>query len=203
MTTLSKLVALAILVGGTALIPAASSAAAPTLCCAPQQIPIVTNTTQWTVTPPGGLAKAVSPLGIGWTALTGSVWIGPHVWSGTKGEPPGKYVYSYHFCLCPLPPGVEATFPATLTLAVKSDDGFTATLNHINIGAGNSVTVPTNISVPASDFKCDNVLAITVTNEKGPKGYSATGLDVAGSLSGYFPTPPPPPGASCPCSSRG
>lgn len=213
MNSLSKLVALAFLGAGTALIsPAASQAqterqANPigpgSACCTPASRRLVTNAS-WTVQPPSGPAHAAVPLNgnpsyIG--ALSGSQWIGNAANDGKlPGEAGTQFTYTYHFCLCGLPEGIKPPVQATMSLDVYSDNEFTAYLNGTGpahkIGFSNSPGVflgqPTHVGPVAANLFVagTNTLTIVVTNQPN----TPTGLDVSGYISGYFQEGPCPQG---------
>lgn len=212
MNTFSKVLALAFFGASTALISSTSPSQAQTErqayqaidpshpaseCCIPAQRPVNTNATSgWTVKPPTGPtipAVAVSSTPYWHAAFPGSQWIANTSNAGsTWGPAPGKYTYTYHFCLCALPPKVTGAFPAALYLSVLSDNGFSAYLNNNPIGSnylGNSFTVPKIIpSASANFFQAgDNTLTFVVTNQLNAN--TPTGLDVSGWISGYFQQP--------------
>ena len=131
--------------------------------------------------------------------------------AGSGSFPIGTYVYAYRFCLCPLLNG-EKTEPGSLTLHVYADDAFVAKLNGNVIGQKltgwsftsssppapkGSVTAAGGTLVTAKvNFQCDNVLTFEVKNGM----VSPTGLDVFGTITGYFgPQPIPEPGRPCNC----
>jgi hypothetical protein len=145
-------------------------------------------------------------------AIPGSKWIGP-ISSGVQPQAGGIYIYSFRFCLCPLPNGVS-TIPANLSFHVYADDAFTAKLNGNVIGQKLTGWSFTSASPPApagqaaapggtvvnatASFKCDNVLTFEVQN--GGTNPTPTGLDVYGTISGYFGQPAfPSAGQPCPC----
>ncbi|MDQ6940959.1 MAG: hypothetical protein M3169_00385 [Candidatus Eremiobacteraeota bacterium] len=215
MNSFSKLVALAFLGAGTALIsPAASQAQADRanpigadpyhpgpVCCTPARRPLVTDAS-WTVQPPSGPAHAAVPLNphaYYHTTLPGSQWIGNLASDGKyPGEAGTTFTYTYHFCLCGLPPGIKGPVQATMSLQVYSDNEFKAYLNGPGNPIGSSAApgifngTPTTIaSVPAGFFlPGDNTLTIVVTNQAN----TPTGLDVSGFISGYFQALPCPHG---------
>ena len=214
MHSFSKLVALAFLGAGTALIsPAASQAQSERqanpiaidpnrpgpVCCTPARRPLVTDAS-WTVKPGSGPAHQAVPLTTHpyyHTTLSGSQWIGNAANDGNyPGEAGTTFTYTYHFCLCGLPPGIKGPVQATMSLQVYSDNEFKAYLNGNVIGStvspGTFNGTPANIaSVPASFFQAgDNTLTFVVTNQAN----SPTGLDVSGYISGYFQALPCPHG---------
>lgn len=217
MNSFSKLFALAFLVAGTALVTSAapsgaqaSRVAVPSgialpyqntpVCCVPAQRAVVTNTS-WTVKPPSGATQAAVLLGSTPyypITLPNSKWIGHLATDGTGANnvmpATGNWVYTYHFCLCGLPPKLpNQSFPATMSLSIVSDNGWTAYLNRYNghpsaIGSFPSVNSQASflashsVTAPSANFVAgDNVLEIDVNNDGGP-----TGLDVAGTISGFF-----------------
>jgi hypothetical protein len=210
----SKLIVLAYVAAGTAFFaPTASQAqiqrqAMPVsidprqpapVCYTPARRPVVTDGS-WTVQPASGPAHAAVPLTVHpyyHTTLPGSQWIGNAVNDGKyPGEAGTTFTYTYHFCLCGLPPGTKGPVQATMSLEVYSDNEFKALLNGNPIGSSVSLGIfngtPTNIpSVPASFFQAgDNTLTIVVMNEPN----SPTGLDVSGYIAGYFQALPCPRG---------
>ena len=216
MNSFTKLVALAFLGAGTALFaPTASQAqiqrqAGPIridpyhpapVCCTPARRLLVTDTS-WMVQPPSGpahQAALLNPHIYYHTTLANSQWIGNLASDGKyPGEAGTTFTYTYHFCLCGLPPGIKGPVQATMSLQVYSDNEFKAYLNGPGNVIGSSVApgvfnlTPTNIaSVPASFFQAgDNTLTFVVTNEAN----SPTGLDVSGYIAGYFQALPCPHG---------
>ncbi|HEY0612998.1 MAG TPA: hypothetical protein VGC96_00090 [Candidatus Elarobacter sp.] len=170
----------------------------PPVCCSWKSEPLVTNAA-WTVKPPTGPEVQAVPTVFayqGWAVqMPGSHWIGPDMYSSASSRPVGHYIYSYHFCLCSVPAGYWAA--PSLSMKVLSDNEFTATLNGTAIPNGSSpwsptFQVPTLVtSVPPAAFHPgDNLLRIDVYNSAG-----MTGLDVLGSITGYFWSVP---NASCP-----
>ncbi|MEA2721800.1 MAG: hypothetical protein QOJ39_3664 [Candidatus Eremiobacteraeota bacterium] len=170
--------------------------AVPPECCTPTMKPLVTNAT-WFVQKPatGSTPQPASPLNAlagGWhAAFPGSQWIGPDPNAGANSmEPSGDYLYTYHFCLCALPPHVT-TMPAALYLSIFGDNYYTVSLNGntqpgwTNNPTTTSLTFTTQFNImgaPAGWFQPgDNVLQIKVHNTS-----MYTGLDVSGWLSGYF-----------------
>jgi hypothetical protein len=227
MNTVSKLVALAVFAAGAATISITAPSQAQiagraipggivppaALCCQPASKPVITGTPGWSVQPPTGplvnpavLVSSPSPY---WLTILGSRWIANDASAG-QGQPGGVYVYSYHFCLCPGVKGVP--FPATMSLKVFADDGFVAKLNGNPIGShpggwgfatsppapsgAGSPSTGTPINVASQYFRaCDNVLTFEVTNDLTTT--SPTGLDVYGSVNGYF--LPTDSRGTCPC----
>jgi hypothetical protein len=217
MNSFSKLFALAFLAAGTALVTSAAPSGAQAsriavpsgialpypntpVCCTPAQRPVVTNAS-WMVKTPSGASGPAVPLSATpyyHVPLPGSQWIGHLASDGTYSNnipASGNYVYTYHFCLCGLPPKVpNQPFPAAMSLSILSDNAWTAYLNRYNghpapIGSfATSPQVFTTIhgaTAPSANFVAgDNVLEIDVNNDGGP-----TGLDVGGLISGYFQTP--------------
>jgi hypothetical protein len=216
MLPISKIAVFALL-AGTTVMPAAAAPGdapapvAPSTCCTPNRVPIVTNASWQIISGPSGTpiwqrstaqaqapanaaaaaitypmqAVVLSPKHPSWYGpLTGSQWIGVGN-PATTGRPAGDYTYTYHFCLCDKPPGLSA-FPAAMSLQVLSDNGFKAYLNNhllVTHMAAYSFQAPPTVvtATPASFQSGDNELKIVVTNNEGP-----TGLDVAGYVSGYF-----------------
>jgi len=181
--------------------------ASPAECCRPATKIIATGSAGWTGINPSNqpfTPVPVIPKHQLWAnPLPGSQWIGPHQSSASASEPGGKYVYEYRFCLCPLPNGVK-TVSATLSLHVWADDGFRATLNGSPVlaqhtggwGFTTSPPAPPGLGAPAGGtpmvtssyfLPCNNVLRFVVDNAPG----SPTGLDVYGTISGYFQDTPP------------
>jgi hypothetical protein len=217
MTTLSKLVTLAILAAGTALISAASPSAAQGVpCCVPEAVMLGTNAT-WNVAfnansaPPPGKAKAVVLNKADWpytwsTPPANSQWIG-HARSDTDIAAAGYYTYSTTFCLCQLPPNVDpkGRLPAALSLSVLADNAFVAKLNNGTIGkcgvmgtGSQTCFLPPVTNIPSSATapylkQCGNTLSITVWNDY----QTPTGLAASVSLSGYIQQVSP--NGSCPC----
>lgn len=195
MISFSKLVALAILASGTALISSSSPSTAQTdasICCTPGTVVGVTNAT-WKLTGPAGGPNAVviTPPSTAWSTITGFAgikWIGPTAGSGTGTLAGGPYVYSKSFCLCPANPAApNAPVAATLTLQVLADNNFTVWLNGTQIGQ--SPGYPTNVVAfkkqttitTTKYFKtCQNTIAIKVVNQPS----SPTGLEASATLSG-------------------
>ena len=194
--------------GRTAVIQPESAVRAD--CCVPATKPIITGSAGWTVTPPNAqptAAAIVIPTHKLWQTISGSKWIGPSVNAASTGAG-GLFIYTYHLgCLCDVPKGVP-TVPAFLSLRVFADDAITVKLNGFPIAQKttgwsfrNGPPAPPADAAPAgglpvtasSHFRTgceDNVLTFEVTN--GSPG--ATGLDVYGSISGYFRQ-----GGPCPC----
>jgi hypothetical protein len=228
MHLISKLAALVLFAAGAATLASATPSAAQgerqavpnaaaevigpaAECCRPATKTFATGQAGWTLTLPSGQTQtpvAVVPKHPIWAnPLPGSQWIGPHANSASASEPGGKYVYEYHFCLCPLPKGVQSV-PATLNMNIWADDDFTASVDgqvvaqHLGgWGFTTSPPAPPGKGAPAGGttavstrlHECDNVIRIEVINAPG----SPTGLDVLGSISGYFQDVPP--GKPCPC----
>jgi hypothetical protein len=135
-----------------------------------------------------------------WSTLPGSHWIASSPNAGVSPVPGGWYIYQYHLgCLCGLPDGVK-NVPASLNLHIYADDGFIADLNGAVIAqqmTGYAFIKPPG-GTPAvnvsTDFEpaCDNVLTIKVKNWDGQSDNGTTGpgspsgLDVFGTVSGYF-----------------
>jgi hypothetical protein len=183
-------------------------------CCQLATKTIATGSAGWTLKPPTGPLMTPIPIvpkhGLWAVPLPGSQWVGNDVHAGQAGEPGGDYVYEYHFCLCPLPGGIK-TVPASLALRVWADDNIKVTLNNSPVLASHltgwsfttSPPAPPNVGSPPGGLPlsvisnyflpCNNVLRFTVTNGPG----SPTGLDVAGTISGYFQNVAP--GKPCPC----
>jgi hypothetical protein len=226
MNTISKLVALAVFATGAATIsfsaPTQAQTASrvppaisvPPVCCTLATKTVVTGQPGWTLQLPSMATPApvvISPTNSFWSQISGTQWIGPGANAGlNSGYPGGLYVYSYHFCLCGAPKGIP--FPATLSLHVLADDDFDVELNGNLIGShsggwGFATTppAPQNAGVPAggvainvtsTNFRaCDNVLTFKVHNMAGTN--SPTGLDVSGSITGFFAQPMP--RVPCPC----
>jgi hypothetical protein len=230
MTSISKLLALAVFAAGAATIALTSPAQAQAervqpsgqydngsrpVCCTPATRAVATGSAGWTLKLPNNTAAApvpVVPVNPYWApAIPGSKWIGPSANAGSAGLAIGTYVYSYRFCLCPLLNG-QKTEPGSLTLRVYADDAFTAKLNGVIIGQKLTGWSFTSSSPPAPqgsaaapggtlvtaqvNFQCDNVLTFEVRNGM----VSPTGLDVFGTITGYFgPQPIPEPGRPCNC----
>jgi len=170
--------------------------AVPPECCVPTMKPLATNATWFVQKPaPGSTPQPASPLNAlagGWhAAFPGSQWIGPDPNAGTNpSERDGNYIYTYHFCLCALPPHVT-TMPAGLYLSVLGDNNYSVSLNgHTQPSWTNNptntsltFTTPFNImGAPTSWFQPgDNVLQVTVYNAD-----LYTGLDLTGWIAGYF-----------------
>jgi hypothetical protein len=183
-------------------------------CCAPASKPVITGSPGWTVKPPAGPAipaATVAPTHSLWQTIPGSKWIGPSVNAAGNTPAGGVYTYTYHLgCLCDLPKGVT-NVPALLSLHVYADDAVKVYLNNNLIAQKNTgwsfrsgppapaadAAPPGGLPVNATSFfhtGCeDNVLRFEVTNgSQGP-----TGLDVYGTMSGYFRQPGA--GVPCPC----
>jgi hypothetical protein len=223
MTSISKLIAFVMFAASAATISALSpsdaqagrtaviqpESAVRADCCVPATKPVITGSAGWTVKPPNAAPTAaaiVMPTHQLWQTIPGSKWIGPSV-NAASTAPGGVFIYTYHLgCLCDLPKGV-ATVPAFLSLHVFADDAVKVRLNNNLIAQKNTGWSFRNgppapaadgapaggLPVTASSFfhtGCvDNVLTFEVTNgSQGP-----TGLDVYGSISGYFRQGP------CPC----
>src|SRR5665213_75974 len=222
MNALSKIVTLSIFAAGAAVIasaaPSPAQIARPAVvypgggivtpapvCCQLTTKPIDTGSAGWTVKLPSG--PVITPVPVvpkhpAWAApLPGSQWIANVANAGQAGQPGGTYIYTYHFCLCQLPGGIK-TVPASLTLHIYADDDFVAKLNGVQIAqktGGYGFNMPpggTPVSIASTNFtQCDNVLTFEVHNMLN--ALSPTGLDVAGSVSGYFQDVAP--GKPCPC----
>ena len=183
-------------------------------CCAPATKPVVTGSSGWTVKPPNAqpiAAAIVAPPHQLWQTISGSKWIGPSVNAAGNTPVGGVYIYTYHLgCLCDLPKGVT-NIPALLSLHVYADDAVKVRLNNNLIAQKNTgwsfrsgppapaadAAPAGGLPVTASSFFhtgcADNVLTFEVTNgAAGP-----TGLDVYGTMSGYFHQPGA--GIPCPC----
>ncbi len=174
------------------------------VCCQLATKPVVTGmpgNPGWSLTLPSNAPSSIFNIlsTPSWASIAGTRWIGPAANAGTASYPGGKYVYSFHFCLCGTPQGVNAV-PAALSLKVLADDGFTAKLNGNPIGqsTGSAFFAPTTINLASTYFKAcdDNYLTFEVSNWTGGSG-SQTGLDVSGWISGYFNQPAP--GNRCRC----
>jgi hypothetical protein len=213
MNSFSKLVALALFATSAAIVSSARPSNAqvePVPCCTPATRTFSTGSTGWTVKPPNATtpipAVPVNPVNPSWLTVPGSKWIASSSKAGQSGQPGGTYVYTYHLgCLCPLPPHVSA-LPVTMSLQIYADDGFIAKLNGAVIGqhtTGYGFDHLTTLSPITVQFlpACDNVLTIEVQNWDGvssvftnspPPGApgSPTGLDVEGTISGYFVSAP-------------
>jgi hypothetical protein len=172
-------------------------------CCQLATKTVITGTPGWTLTLPNAQPGNVAPITStpNWTpAIPGSQYIGPAADAGSANYPGGKYVYSYHFCLCGVPKGINAV-PAALSLKVFADDIVTVKLNNNTIAqstgpAYNPPGVVVNLASTYFRACDDNYLTFEVTNWTGGSG-SPTGLDVSGWISGYFNQPAP--GTSCRC----
>jgi hypothetical protein len=183
-------------------------------CCVPATKPIITGSPGWTVKPPNAAPTAaaiVVPTHQLWQTIPGSRWIGPSVNAAGGSPVGGVYIYTYHLgCLCDLPKGVQ-TVPALLSFHMFADDAVTVKLNNFPIASKttgwsfrNGPPAPAADAAPAggipvtasSHFNTgceDNILTFEVKNgSQGP-----TGLDVFGTISGYFHQPGY--GAPCPC----
>lgn len=213
MTHISKLVALALFATSAAIVSSAhpsSAQIAPVPCCTPATKTFSTGSAGWTVKPPNAAtpipAVMINPINPAWQTVPGSKWIGNVVNAGQSGQPGGTYVYTYHLgCLCPLPPRVTAV-PVTMSLQIYADDGFIAKLNGFPIGqhtTGYGFNHLSSLGPITVHFMpaCDNILTIEVQNWDGvssvftntpPPGApgSPTGLDVMGTISGYFVSAP-------------
>src|ERR1700733_4673765 len=174
------------------------------VCCQLATKPVVTGmpgNPGWSLTLPSNAPSSIFNIlsTPSWASIAGTRWIGPAADAGTASYPGGKYVYSFHFCLCGTPQGVNAV-PAALSLKVLADDGFTAKLNGNPIGqsTGSAFFAPTTINLASTYFKAcnDNYLTFEVTNWSGGGG-PQTGLDVSGWISGYFNQPTY--GSPCKC----
>jgi hypothetical protein len=168
----------------------------PAECCVPTMKPLVTNATWFVQKPaPGSTPQPASPLSVlagGWhLPFPGSQWIGPDPNAGTNvSEPVGNYLYTYHFCLCALPPHVT-TMPAALYLSIVGDNDYSVSLNNHTQPSWTRNPSPTSLTftqqfdimgAPTNWFQPgDNVIQITVHNQGG-----FTGLDLSGWISGYF-----------------
>ena len=230
MNSLSKLVAFAVFAAGAATIALTTPAQAQAervqpagpydngsrpVCCTPATRAVATGSAGWTLKLPNNSNATpvlVAPINPFWSpAIAGSKWVGPATNAGSGSFPIGIYVYTYRFCLCPLLNG-EKTEPGSLTLRVYADDSFVAKLNGNVIGQKltgwsftsssppapqGSVTAAGGTLVTAKvNFQCDNVLTFEVRNGM----VSPTGLDVFGTITGYFgPQPIPEPGRPCNC----
>jgi hypothetical protein len=213
MNSFSKVIVLAYVAAGTAFFsPTASQAQIqrqampvsidqrlPPVCCTPARRAIITDGS-WTVQPPSGpphQAVPINPHQYYHTTLPGSQWIGNAASDGKyPGEAGTTFTYTYHFCLCGLPPGTKGPVQATMSLQVYSDNEFKASLNGNPIGSTTSPGIfngtPITIAgVPANYFQAgDNTLTFIVTNQAN----SPTGLDVSGYVAGYFQALPCPHG---------
>lgn len=221
MQLISKLAALALFAAGAATFAATAPSSAqsqrqsavqpggvtPAACCRPATKIVATGSAGWTGITPSNQSFTpvpVVPKHPLWAPpLPGSQWIGPHHNSASASEPGGDYVYEYRFCLCPLPNGTKIV-PATLSLRIWADDGFRATLNGSPVlaqhtggwGFTTSPPAPNGLGAPPGGtamvtssyfLPCNNVLRFVVNNASG----SPTGLDVYGTISGYFQDTPP------------
>jgi hypothetical protein len=195
--------------------PRQLDAAGRPVCCTPATKTIATGSAGWTLRLPNNALQNPVPIAqkhpLWSNPIPGSQWVGPTANSGLASLPVGWYTYSYRFCLCSLLPG-EKTEPGSLTLHVYADDAFIAELNGVNIGQKLTGWSFTSSSPPAPKgsaaapggtlitakvpFRCDNVLTIKVQNGV----VSPTGLDVLGTITGYFGNPAiPAPGRACEC----
>ena len=157
MNSFSKLVALAFLGAGTALLsPTASQAqiqrqAGPIqavpyppapVCCTPARRLLVTDAS-WMVQPPSGpahQAALLNPHIYYHTTLANWQWIGNLASDGKyPGEAGTTFTYTYHFCLCGLPPGIKGPVQATMSLQVYSDNEFKAYLNFLYRNVGGKI----------------------------------------------------------------
>jgi hypothetical protein len=223
MNSLSKILAIVFLAAGAAIVSSsapsgaqaaraaglvAADAGATGPCCRLATKRIFTGSPGWTGLLPNNTPfnpVVVNPIHSLWQTVPGSQWIANSAGAGANGqEKPGTYIYSYHFCLCGLPSRIQQV-PASLSLRIFADDDFVAKLNSVPIaqktgGWGfNSPPGGTVANVVSTNFKpCDNVLTFEVHN--APNMLSPTGLDVAGTISGYFRDQPF--DVPCPCNGR-
>ncbi|HEY0383795.1 MAG TPA: hypothetical protein VGC72_16500 [Candidatus Elarobacter sp.] len=186
-------------------------------CCELATKAFSTGSAGWTVKFPNAQATPaafVTPKHQLWDLIPGSKWIGPSA-TASASAPAGVYIYTYHLgCLCDVPKGIQSV-PASLSLRVLADDAIVVKLNNFPIftkttgwSFRNGPPAPPADAAPIGGFPVnvtsahfntgceDNVLTFEVTNGlTGP-----TGLDVLGTMSGYFHQPSP--GKPCPCGPR-
>ena len=226
MNPISKLAALVLVAAGAAILSSHTPSAAQgerelsvrpaPQCCQLATKTIATGTGVWTLQLPS--SQVITPVPVVpkhqlWAnPLPGSQWIGPAANAATAGAPGGKYVYTTHVCLCPLPNGVKDV-PASLTARFWADDDVQMLVNGVPVGGHSggwsfttSPPAPAGTGAPAGGIigvagpnvfhQCDNTISFVVINMLN--AISPTGLDAAITLSGYFQDVPP--GRPCPCS---